>query len=145
MIEQRLKSLGIELQEQNNNCVVQCRRWKDLLFIGGTLSETTGKAGELTKEELLQAGKEVAAAVLSTIKNEVGSLDRVECFIRCLGYLNATGNFSDLPAAMNGFSNVLTSVFGTPGKHTRAAVGTCELQGGATMTVNVIVQLKEGS
>jgi enamine deaminase RidA (YjgF/YER057c/UK114 family) len=145
MVEKRLETLGISLAPQKNNCTVQCRRWKDLLFIGGTLSKTTGKAGELSKEELQNAGKEIAAAVLGAIKNEVGSLERVECFVRCLGYINSAGDFSDLPATMNGFSDVLTAAFGTIGKHTRAAVGVCELQGGAAMTVNVIVQLKEGS
>ena len=45
MIEERLKELGISLSNEHHGCTVQCKRWKDLLFISGTLSTLKGKAG----------------------------------------------------------------------------------------------------
>lgn len=155
IVEERLASMGIIIKavDRMGSSVVGIRIYGSLLFLSGVYPidengelAVKGKAGiDLGIEDICRAGRYTAIAALSVLKDEIGNLDRVDCIVRCLGYINAGGTYSDLPAAMNGFSDVMTAAFGHRGRHTRAAVGVTELNGGAAMTVNMVVKLKENS
>lgn len=152
VVKARLEQADIVLRDIDvtRRCTRRCRRWKNLLFVQGLYPlrdgvVVSGKAGlTFSTEDVQAAGRLIAKALLETIRYEIGNLEHVDYIVRCLGYINAGDDFTDMPAAMNGFSDVLTAAFGENGKHTRAAIGVCELDGGAAMAVNAVVKLREG-
>lgn len=61
--------------------------------------------------------------MLRTIQFYIGSLDRVDYFVKALGLVNSAGDFCNMPAVMNGFSDLMVEIFGQRGRHARAAMG----------------------
>ena len=77
-------------------------------------------------------------AVLSTLGNlrgALGSLDRVERFLKMTGYVRAVPGFERTPAVMDGASELLRDIFGADLLPARAAVGVSALPGGASVEV----------
>ena len=95
----------------------------------GSLAEPLGKVGaELTVEEGYESAKLVGLAVLGSLKRELGSLDRIDQFVRIFGMVNAAPGYIQLPQVINGFSHLILEVFGQErGQHARSAVGMAEL------------------
>jgi enamine deaminase RidA (YjgF/YER057c/UK114 family) len=95
-------------------------------FDGATL--VRGKVGEeLTLEEARAAARLTALSILATLREELGSLDRVARIIHVFGMVNVAPGFHRTPAVLDGCSDLLVEVFGDAGRHTRAAVGMAEL------------------
>jgi hypothetical protein len=77
------------------------------------------------------------------VRSELGSLDRVVRVVKALGMVNCTPDFTQTPAVVNGFSELLIQIFGdTAGKAARSAVGMASLPGGVPVEVEVIFQVK---
>lgn len=124
--------------------VLACRRCGNLLFLSGHCSQTPGNAStQLDTVLAYEAAREAALSMLATLKDEIGSLDRIEYFVKALGIINSDGEYSDMPAAINGFSDTLTAYFGSRGQHARAAMGAAGLPGNAAVLVDMIVKLRE--
>jgi enamine deaminase RidA (YjgF/YER057c/UK114 family) len=67
-------------------------------------------------------------AVLGSLQRELGSLSRIACWTRVFGMVNSAPGFTRQPAVINGFSDLIVSVFGAgKGAHARSAVGLAEL------------------
>lgn len=96
-----------------------------------------GKVGDdYTIEDGQAAARQCGLNILSTVRNALGSLDRVERLIRTFGMVNATPDFRDHPRVINGFSDLMVDIFGEDaGKGTRAAVGHSSLPGGQAAEV----------
>ncbi|HYV37801.1 MAG TPA: RidA family protein, partial [Gemmataceae bacterium] len=84
-----------------------------------------GRLGaDLTLEQGKESARSVGLAVLSTVRNTLGSLDRVKRLVKTLGMVNSTPEFKDHPTVINGFSELMAEVFGDDaGVGTRSAVG----------------------
>jgi len=125
----RLVELGIELPPPVRPIATYVRyvRTGNLLFISGTgptNSAPTGKLGtDLTTEQGYAVAREVGLQILATVKDALGSLDRVTRVIKVLGMVNSAPDFGDQPKVINGCSDLLVEVFGDVGMHTRSAVG----------------------
>lgn len=92
----------------------------------GTL--VLGRLGEdLTVEQGRAAARLAALSLLATVQQELGSLDRVDRFLRVYGVVNATPDFTDHTAVIDGASDVFVQVFGERGEHARLAVGVSSL------------------
>jgi enamine deaminase RidA (YjgF/YER057c/UK114 family) len=66
--------------------------------------------------------------MLSTLRRELGSLDRITAWVRVFGMVNVAPTFGNIPGVVNGFSQVLIDVFGEErGAHARSAVGMANL------------------
>jgi enamine deaminase RidA (YjgF/YER057c/UK114 family) len=105
--------------------------------------QARGKVGrDLTLEQGRASAERVALCMLATIRAAVGSLDRVERVVRILGMVNATGDFTQHPQVMNGFSDLLVVAFGEAGKGARSAVGVASLPGNIAVEVEAVVELK---
>ncbi len=122
----------------------------NLLFISGQCPEIDGKmqyTGRLGEEIDIDTGKKAArlAALncLAEIEHVLGSLDRVEKFIRVMGYIRSANGFGEQPFVLNGASELLIEIFGDKGKHARAALGVSELPFGAPVEIEMIVQVKK--
>ncbi len=151
--EKRLENLGISLpvRDRRGKGAVQAVLDDDILYVSGQLPylETgellfRGKVGrELTVEEGYQAARQCGLNVLRTIKDYIGSLDRVDYFVKVLGLVASADDFSSQPAVVNGFSDLMTEVFGVRGQHARSAMGAYELEGGAPVIVEAIIKIRK--
>ena len=103
----------------------------------------TGRVGEdLTEEEGNAAARQTGLAILSTLKAQLGSLDRIERFVKTLGMVFAVPEFQRHPAVINGFSDLMVELWGEKGKAARSAVGMGSLPNNIPVEVECIVQLK---
>src|SRR5437879_1596935 len=84
-----------------------------------------GRVGaDLSLEQGKEAARVVGIAILSTVRNTLGSLDKVKRLIKTLGMVNSMADFKDHPAVINGFSDLMAEVFGDDaGVGARSAVG----------------------
>lgn len=104
----------------------------------------TGKVGDtLTGEEANHAAKVTGLAILATLKQYLGSLDRVVRSVKMLGMVNATPDFDTHPAVINGCSDLFREVFGEDGVGARSAVGMGSLPGQIAVEIEVIFEIKE--
>lgn len=151
--EEQLKALKIELPvipKSAGSLIVPCVRAGDLLFVSGhTPVGADGKSvvGRLGQNMDVKQGQEaarlVALRVLSVVRSELGTLDRVVRVVKVLGMVNCTPEFTQTPAVVNGFSELLIQVFGeTAGKGARSAVGMASLPGGVAVEVEAIFQVR---
>ena len=121
----------------------------NLIFVSGHVSGTgddpvCGKAGaDLTIERAYEGGRRVADAMLATIERELGSLDRIARIVKVLGFVNASPDFTDMPAVINGVSDRLIEILGTRGEHARSAVGVASLPLGSTVEAELIAEIRE--
>ncbi len=145
--EERLRELGIELPEPATPVANYVTRVQvgDLLFISGhTSSAPRGKVGgELTLEEGYDAARDAGLRVLATVRDELGTLDRVARVVQIIGMVNCTPDFIQQPQVVNGFSDLLVEVFGEDlGRGARAAVGMVSLPRGVPVEVMTTFQVR---
>lgn len=149
--EARLDELGIELPSPQAPAAnyVPAVRTGNLLYLAGVGpakradgSLPIGKVGaELTLEEGYEAARLVCLNIISRLKAELGDLDRVVRVVKLLGMVNATEDFGEHPAVINGCSDLLVEVFGERGKHARSAVGMQSLPFGIPVEIEAIVEI----
>lgn len=110
--------------------------------IDGT-SPVVGKVGaDLTLEQGKEAARLVGLAILSTVRNTLGSLDKVKRLVKTLGMVNSTPDYKDHPQVINGFSELMAAVFGEDaGVGTRSAVGMGSLPGSIPVEVECIFEV----
>jgi enamine deaminase RidA (YjgF/YER057c/UK114 family) len=108
----------------------------------GTLM--TGRVGsDLTEDQGQAAARQVGLTILSTVKTQLGTLNKVERVVKVLGMVNATPDFQKHPYVINGFSQLMVDVFGEKGRGARSAVGMGSLPNNIPVEVEVIFQLKD--
>lgn len=109
----------------------------------GSVAKPLGKVGaELTLEQGHAAARRVALAMLASLRQELGSLDRVAAWIKLLGMVNVAPGYTSLPAVINGASELILEVFGPErGAHARSAVGMAALPLGAPVEIEGEVRI----
>ena len=149
--DKKLKELGIELMEPTKPMAnyVKAVRTGNLIFLAGhgpTLpdgSNITGKVGrDLTLEQGYNAARQTGISLLSTLKAEVGDLNKVKRVVKVLGMVNCHSDFIDQPKVINGCSDLLVAVFGEKGKHARSAVGMNSLPSNIAVEIEIIVEVE---
>lgn len=89
------------------------------------------------------AARQVGLTILATLRQELGSLDRVGRLIKLLGMVNCTPEFGEHPKVINGCSDLFAEVFGRElGIGARSAVGMGSLPGGIAVEIEAIFELK---
>jgi enamine deaminase RidA (YjgF/YER057c/UK114 family) len=100
----------------------------------GTL--VVGRLGEnLSVDEGRHAARLAALSVLATVEAELGSLDRVDRFLRVYGVVNASPDFVDHTRVVDAASDLFVQVFGERGEHARLAVGVSSLPAGIALEI----------
>jgi hypothetical protein len=80
---------------------------------------------------------------MASIKQSIGSLDRVSSWLRVFGMVNAAPGFNQLPSIINGCSELILEVFGPEiGAHSRSAVGMAELPFNVPLEIEAEVRIK---
>ena len=97
----------------------------------------TGRVGaDMTVEQGKLAARQVGLAILATVRDHLGSLDKVVRLVKTLGMVNSTPEFKDHPQVINGFSELMKDVFGEDaGIGTRSAVGMGSLPGNIAVEI----------
>jgi len=95
----------------------------------GSFAKPLGKVGlDVTHEEAYRAARLTGLAILASLQREIGSLDRIRYWGRVFGMVASAPGFQEMPAVINGFSDLIIEVFGHErGQHARSAVGVAEL------------------
>ena len=107
----------------------------------GTL--VIGRLGDdLTVEQGVHAARLAALSLLATVQAELGSLDRVDRFLRVGGVVHATPDFGDHTTVIDGASDVFVQVFGARGTHARLAVGVSSLPAGIAVEVEATIAVR---
>jgi enamine deaminase RidA (YjgF/YER057c/UK114 family) len=145
--DSRLQELGIELPAASPPAAnyVKAVRVGNLLFLSGhaAVSGFRGKLGkDMTTEEGYQAARSTAISVIATLKQELGELDKVKRIVKVMGMVNSTPEYTEQHLVMNGFSDLIGSVFGEKGKHARSAVGMGSLPFNFAVEVDLIVEVE---
>ena len=121
----------------------------NLLFISGQISMNDkaelikGKLGkELSTEDGYNAATRCALSIIAQAKKACsGDLNKIKSCIKLTGFVNSTDNFIEQPKVINGASDLIVSIFGDLGMHTRAAVSTNSLPLGVAVEVDAIFEL----
>ena len=151
-IEERLKYLGLILPETPTavGSYQPAVLVGDMLYLSGTggidpgRQPVFGKVGsELSIEEGYASAKGAVLNFLSTIKDVLGDLDRVEKVVKLLCMVNCKPDFTRQPEVANGASDLLLKVFGDEtGAHARSAIGVCSLPFNIPVELEMIVKVR---
>ena len=149
--EKKIKDLNIKLPEAKPpvGSYVATKIVGSLLFISGQISINEegklikGKIGEdLSTEDGYKAAKRCGLSIVAQAKAACNDdLSKIKSCVKLTGYVNSTENFIDQPKVINGASDLIASVFGDAGMHTRAAVSTNSLPLGVSVEVDAIFEL----
>jgi enamine deaminase RidA (YjgF/YER057c/UK114 family) len=90
---------------------------------------------DLTLEEGYSAARLTGLSILASLKKELGDLDRIERWLRAVGYVQTAPSFHDNAKVVNGFSDLIVELWGENGRHARSAPG----QGPSPLNAPVIV------
>lgn len=151
-IEKRLADLGYELgvSPRPLGHYVRAVTTGRLVFVAGhgpfdARGETAFRGqvgGELTLAEGQEAARLCILACLSSLKAEIGDLDRVRRIVKLLGFVNCAPGFSATSPVIDGASELLGAVFGERGAHARAAIGTTVLPFDIPVEIEMVVEIE---
>lgn len=151
MIEEKLAQLGLSLPQLPaskgiyKSCLVDGKH----LYLSGHVSVNpdgsyiTGKLGKDLDEAQGQiAARQCGLAMLASIKNHLGNLDKVKRVIKILGMVNATPDYDKHPLVINGCSELFVQLWGDDnGKGVRSAVGMGSLPANVAVEIEAIFEL----
>jgi len=151
-VEQRIKDLGITLSEPAPPVAnfVHAVTSGNLVFLAGhgpLRDDGTWMLGTVGRnigiDEGRAAARLTAISLLSSLKAEIGDLNRVKRIVKVHGMVNSDPSFTDQPKVMNGCSDLLVEIFGDRGKHARAAVGMVSLPFGIPVEIEMVVEIEK--
>ena len=150
-IEDKLNELKIILPEAKTpvGSYIATKKSGNLLFISGQISIDEngelikGKVGkDLSTEQGYEAAKRCGLSLVAQAKDACdGDLSKIKSCIKLTGFVNSTNDFTEQPKVINGASDLIASIFGDAGIHTRAAVSTNSLPLGVSVEVDAIFEL----
>lgn len=157
-IEKRLQELGYQLPPSfpvppamagylsmarvaGNRCILSGHA---ALNSDGSIAQPLGQVGtDVTAEQAKHAAHLTALAMLSSLKNAIGDLDRITAWVKVLGMVNAAPGFTDHTPVINGFSETIGEIFGPEiGRHARSAVGMGSLPFNLPVEIEAEVEFK---
>ena len=120
-----------------------------LLFISGQISiDENGQLikGKIGKDLDIDAGynaaKRCALSIVAQVSKACNNdLSKIKSCVKLTGFVNSTDDFIDQPKVLNGASDLIASIFGNSGMHTRAAVSVNSLPLGVSVEVDAIFEL----
>ncbi len=149
-IDAKLAELGLKLPE----AAAPVGGYVPVVVAGG-FAHVSGQIpfvdGELMKGRLgdsfdidqgMAAARACALMIVAQLRRALGSLDRIERFVKLNVFVCSTADFTDQAKVANGASDLVAALFGEDGKHARAAVSTPSLPLGAAVEIDAVVALR---
>ena len=150
-IDSKIKELGLILPDARDpvGSYLATKVVGKMLFVSGQISMNSkgelikGKVGrDLTTDEAYKAAERCGLSIVAQVKKACdGDLAKVKSCIKLTGFVNSTEDFTEQPKVINGASDLIASIFGDAGMHTRAAVSTNSLPLGVSVEVDAIFEL----
>ena len=150
-IDSKIKELNINLPDAKDpvGSYLATKIIGKMLFVSGQISISEngelikGKVGkELKTEDGYEAAKRCGLSIIAQVKKACkGDFSKVKSCIKLTGFVNSSEDFIEQPKVINGASDLIVSVFGDNGMHTRAAVSTNSLPLGVSVEVDAIFEL----
>ena len=151
IFQQKIDELNIKLPEAKAPAgnYVATKITGKFLYISGQISIDEkgelikGKVGkDLDTDHAYQAAKRCGLSIITQAKAACdGDLSKIKSCIKLTGFVNSTESFTEQPKVINGASDLMASIFGNAGMHTRAAVSTNSLPLGVAVEVDAIFEL----
>ena len=150
--DQKINELNINLPKAADpvGSYVATKISGKMLFISGQISIDEngnlikGKLGkDLGTDDGYKAAERCALSIVAQVKKACNDdLSKIKSCIKLTGFVNSTEDFVEQPKVINGASDLIASIFGDNGMHTRAAVSTNSLPLGVAVEVDAIFELK---
>ena len=150
-INDRLDKLNLSIPNAPDpvGAYVAFKKIDNLLFISGQLPISAdgkmikGKIGDdLSLEDGQKASKLCVINILAQVKKALdGDLEKVKNCIKITGYVNSVNDFKDQPKVINPASEILSTIFGSRGLHTRAAISSNSLPLGVAVEIDAIFEI----
>ena len=150
-IENKIKELGLTLPKATDpvGSYLATKFVGKLLYISGQISINEkgelikGKLGkDLKTEEGYEAAKRCGLSIVSQVKKACDNdLSKVKSCVKLTGFVNSVEDFTEQPKVINGASELIVSIFGDAGMHTRAAVSTNSLPLGVSVEVDAVFEI----
>jgi enamine deaminase RidA (YjgF/YER057c/UK114 family) len=151
--EARLKELNLELPTPPRALGL----YKPVVVVGGLAylsghgpigvdgSAICGRLGEdLDVPAGFEAARRTALLTLATLRQRCGNLDRIRRLVKTMGLVQATPNFTEHPAVINGYSELMREIFGPDaGVAARSAFGAPSLPAGWAVEIDAIFEVEE--
>ena len=149
--ENKIKELNIILPDAKApvGSYVATKISGKLLYVSGQISMSAtgelikGKVGkELSTDDGYKAAERCGLSIVAQVKKACNDdLSKIKSCVKLTGYVNSTEDFIEQPKVINGASDLIASIFGDAGMHTRAAVSTNSLPLGVSVEVDAIFEL----
>jgi enamine deaminase RidA (YjgF/YER057c/UK114 family) len=151
MIEERIVELGLELPSAPKpaGSYVPVIVDGEKVYVSGQIPLQSGTLPDIFKgkvssivsvDSAQDAARLCALNALSHLKSAIGTLDKIQQFIRLSGFVNSDPTFTDHPKILNAASELLTNIFGDAGRHTRIAIGVSSLPLGSVIEIEFLVK-----
>jgi enamine deaminase RidA (YjgF/YER057c/UK114 family) len=151
MIEEKLAELGLVLPTLpgSKGIYKSCLIDGNKLYVSGHVSLNTdgtfitGKVGkDVSDEEARLAARQCGLAILTSIKKELGNLDKIKRVIKILGMVNAVPEYEKHAIVINGCSELYVTLWGDDnGKGVRSAVGMGSLPGNVAVEIEALFEI----
>ena len=149
--ENKIKELNIILPDAKApvGSYVATKISGNLLYVSGQISLSAtgelikGKVGkELSTDDGYKAAERCGLSIVAQVKKACNDdLSKIKSCVKLTGFVNSTEDFIEQPKVINGASDLIASIFGDAGMHTRAAVSTNSLPLGVSVEVDAIFEL----
>ena len=149
--ENKIKELNIILPDAKApvGSYVATKISGNLLYVSGQISMSAtgelikGKVGkELSTDDGYKAAERCGLSIVAQVKKACNDdLSKIKSCVKLTGFVNSTEEFIEQPKVINGASDLIASIFGDAGMHTRAAVSTNSLPLGVSVEVDAIFEL----
>ena len=149
MIEEKLKQNANSLPNPPKpaGSYVPVDTTGNLVYVSGQIPVKDGKiifSGKVPDEQSIESAQEAAKLCiincLSQLNSHFGSLENITKIVKISGFVNSTPDFSEHPKIINPASDLLFSIFGDSGKHSRIAVGVTSLPLNSTVEIDMIAE-----
>jgi enamine deaminase RidA (YjgF/YER057c/UK114 family) len=148
--ERRISELGIELMDPlpAGGLYAGVVLDDDTAYLSGTVAVEgpplrlayAGCLGDdLELEDGQASARQAFISLLGNLRGAIGTLDRVERFLRLTGYVRAVPTYTQMPKVIDGASQLMIDIFGQP--CARTAIGVSALPGGASVEIDAVVRL----
>lgn len=155
-VYENLKNLGITLMDPTpKGGIYSLTRifGARLVYVSGTApnnavdANIVGKVGtDLTIAQGQEAARRCMLNIISNLHHELGDLNRIQAFVKILGFVACGPEFGEQPQVINGASQLLKDVFGDKvGLPTRSAIGVSALPWNIPVEIEVLLELKDGN
>lgn len=126
-----------------------CMQVGNLIYVSGhgpvqnDATQIKGKVGkELDADAAKIAARQTGLTILTTLKSNLGSLNKIKRVIKIFGMVNCTSDFEKQPYVINGCSELFAKIWGDDkGVGVRSAVGMGSLPGNIAVEIEAVFEL----